>query len=173
MGRSPGGPAAGEASGSEPPAWRVLAGYARPHGRMLVLGAVLNLATAASGLALPLVVRELIAALGTDRGVGGLVALMTLLMEAADPQEARAALAGALDAGRLGGVALDAYVTEPPDVSHPVFRHPRAVFMPHSGADTVEALENVGLMNIADIQELMAGGRPARVLNPEVFEDRR
>lgn len=83
------------------------------------------------------------------------------------------ALAGALDAGRLGGVALDAYVTEPPDVSHPVFRHPRAVFMPHSGADTVEALENVGLMNIADIQELMAGGRPARVLNPEVFEDRR
>ena len=64
-------------------------------------------------------------------------------------------------------------MTEPPDVSHPVFRHPRAVFMPHSGADTVEALENVGLMNIADIQELMAGGRPARVLNPEVFEDRR
>ena len=41
--------------------------------------------------------------------------------------------------------------------------------MPHNGADTVEAVENVGLMNIADIQELMAGGQPRRVLNPEVF----
>jgi len=49
---------------------------------MLLVGAVLSLATAASGLALPLVVRELIAALGTKRGVTGLVAVMTLLVVA-------------------------------------------------------------------------------------------
>jgi D-3-phosphoglycerate dehydrogenase len=79
------------------------------------------------------------------------------------------ALADALGSGQLGGVALDAYPVEPPDRSHPIFSHPRAVFMPHSGADTVEATENVGLMNIADIETLMAGGRPARVLNPEVL----
>ncbi len=41
--------------------------------------------------------------------------------------------------------------------------------MPHSGADTLEAFENVGLMNIADIETILAGGRPARTLNPEVF----
>lgn len=80
------------------------------------------------------------------------------------------ALATALTEERLGGAAIDAYVSEPPDASHPIFSHPRVVFMPHSGADTVEAVENVGLMNIADIEELMQGGKPRRVLNPEVFE---
>ncbi|MFQ6755281.1 phosphoglycerate dehydrogenase [Cereibacter sphaeroides] len=75
------------------------------------------------------------------------------------------AVARALESGQLGGVAIDAYVTEPPDVSHPVFAHPNAVFTPHSGADTLEALENVGLMVIEDIRTLIAGGRPARCLN--------
>ncbi|MEL5878320.1 phosphoglycerate dehydrogenase [Cereibacter sphaeroides] len=75
------------------------------------------------------------------------------------------AVARALESGQLGGVAIDAYVTEPPDVSHPVFAHPNAVFTPHSGADTLEALENVGLMVIEDIRTLIAGGRPARYLN--------
>jgi ATP-binding cassette subfamily C protein len=62
--------------------WRVLLGYARPHWGMLLLGGVLSLATAASGLALPLVVRELIGTLGTDRPVAGLVALMSVLVVA-------------------------------------------------------------------------------------------
>lgn len=79
------------------------------------------------------------------------------------------AVAAALTSGQLGGVGIDAYTAEPPDRSHPIFGAPNTVFMPHSGADTIEALENVGLMNIADIQELMAGGQPRRVLNPEVF----
>jgi ATP-binding cassette subfamily C protein len=61
--------------------WRVLLGYARPHWRMLLLGGVLSLATAATGLALPLVVRELISTLGAvNESVAGLVALMTLLV---------------------------------------------------------------------------------------------
>jgi D-3-phosphoglycerate dehydrogenase / 2-oxoglutarate reductase len=79
------------------------------------------------------------------------------------------ALAEALNEGRLGGAGIDAYIKEPPETTHPIFSHPRVVFMPHSGADTVEAVENVGLMNIADIEELMAGGKPRRVLNPDVF----
>jgi ATP-binding cassette subfamily C protein len=49
---------------------------------MLLLGGLLSLATAASGLALPLVVRELIGTLGTDAPVAGLVALMSLLVVA-------------------------------------------------------------------------------------------
>ena len=79
------------------------------------------------------------------------------------------ALAAALTAGRLGGAGLDAYTSEPPDRSHPIFAHPRVVFMPHSGADTVEAVENVGLMCVDDIQTLIAAGEPARCLNKEVF----
>ena len=76
----------------------------------------------------------------------------------------------ALSAGTLGGVALDAYPAEPPDWSHPIFAQQRAIFTPHTGADTAEAVENVGLMNIADMEELLAGGRPARTLNPEVYD---
>ncbi|MEO3937863.1 ABC transporter ATP-binding protein [Dermatophilaceae bacterium Soc4.6] len=80
--RSPSTTPAAESAPAEVPAWRVLASYARPHWRMLLAGGALSLATAASGLALPLVVRELIAALGTNRGVTGLVAVMTLLVVA-------------------------------------------------------------------------------------------
>lgn len=80
------------------------------------------------------------------------------------------ALAKALSEGRLRGAAIDAFVTEPPDVSHPLFKLPNVVFTPHSGADSLEALENVGLMVISDIKDFIAGRRPPRVLNPEVYD---
>jgi D-3-phosphoglycerate dehydrogenase / 2-oxoglutarate reductase len=75
------------------------------------------------------------------------------------------AVAAALASGHLGGVAIDAFAVEPPDVSHPLFGHPRAIFTPHSGADTLEALETVGLMIVEDIDTLLAGRVPARCLN--------
>ena len=80
------------------------------------------------------------------------------------------ALATAIEAGRLKGAGIDAFVTEPPDVSHPLFKLPGVVFTPHSGADSLEAFENVGLMVISDIKDFIAGNRPARVLNKEVYE---
>lgn len=75
------------------------------------------------------------------------------------------AVAAAMEAGKLAGLALDAYDHEPPDVSHPVFSLPRTVFTPHSGADTLEAFENMGLMVINDIEALERGELPARCLN--------
>ncbi|TDV43548.1 ABC transporter ATP-binding protein [Actinophytocola oryzae] len=62
------------------PVWRVLLGYVRPFRWVLVAGAVLSLMTGATGLALPLVVRELVTGLQSDQGVAGLLALMTLLI---------------------------------------------------------------------------------------------
>jgi ATP-binding cassette subfamily C protein len=62
------------------PAWRVLLGYVRPFRGALVAGAVLSLATAATGLALPLVVRELIGGLGAGHTVTGLLVLMSMLV---------------------------------------------------------------------------------------------
>lgn len=79
------------------------------------------------------------------------------------------ALADAIDNGRLRGAAIDAFVTEPPDISHPLFRSKNVVFTPHSGADSLEAFENMGMMVITDIKDFLAGNRPSRVLNPEVF----
>lgn len=79
------------------------------------------------------------------------------------------ALVAALDSGALAGAAIDAYVQEPPDRGHPIFANPRVVFTPHSGADTTESVERMGLMNVADIDTLLAGGRSPRTLNPEIY----
>ena len=54
--------------------------YTRPHRMALVLGGVLSLATAASGLALPLVVRGLIGNLGSAPVTGLVVAMSALVV---------------------------------------------------------------------------------------------
>ena len=79
------------------------------------------------------------------------------------------ALAAALSADKLMGAAIDAYISEPPDRTHPIFSHPHVVFSPHCGADTTESVERMGLMNIADIDAVLADDRSPRVLNPEIY----
>jgi ABC-type multidrug transport system fused ATPase/permease subunit len=76
------------------PAWRVLLGYMRPHRAALAAGAVLSLVTGATGLALPLVARELVRDLGQGRSVAPTLLLMSGLVVA------NAAL------GALGGYLL-------------------------------------------------------------------
>ncbi len=80
------------------------------------------------------------------------------------------ALAAALEKNELGGACIDAYDQEPPDRSHPIFKSPRVVFTPHSGADTRESVERMSLMNIRDIDMILAGERSPRVLNPEIYK---
>ncbi|AIS01963.1 ABC transporter ATP-binding protein [Streptomyces glaucescens] len=65
-----------------PPPWRLLLGYVRPHRWALLAGAVLSLVTGATGLALPLVARELIDDLSHDRAIGRALLLMTALVVA-------------------------------------------------------------------------------------------
>jgi ABC-type multidrug transport system fused ATPase/permease subunit len=57
-------------------------GYVRPYRLALLAGGVLSLLTAATGLALPLVVRALIGDLGHHRAVTGILLLMTALVTA-------------------------------------------------------------------------------------------
>ncbi|MEV5333145.1 ABC transporter ATP-binding protein [Streptomyces werraensis] len=65
---------------SGPPAWRLLLSYVRPHRWALLGGALLSLVTGATGLALPLVARELIDDLTHDRAVTGTLLLMSALV---------------------------------------------------------------------------------------------
>jgi ABC-type multidrug transport system fused ATPase/permease subunit len=62
--------------------WRVMYGYVRPHQLALLVGGMLSLLTAATGLALPLVVRALIGDLGNHRAVAAVLLLMTVLVVA-------------------------------------------------------------------------------------------
>jgi len=59
---------------------RVMYGYIRPHRVALLAGALLSLATGATGLVLPLVVRALINDLSGHRGLSHLIVIMSLLM---------------------------------------------------------------------------------------------
>ncbi|HEY6786722.1 MAG TPA: ABC transporter ATP-binding protein [Trebonia sp.] len=69
---------------SRPPAERasarVMFGYIRPHLPAIVGGGLLSLATGATGLLLPLVVRELIGDLSRHRGLSGPITAMCALM---------------------------------------------------------------------------------------------
>ena len=53
------------------------------------------------------------------------------------------ALADALDGGKVSGVALDVFETEPPPADHRLFKHPRVVVSPHLGGQTVDAQRRV------------------------------
>ncbi|MFT7841249.1 ABC transporter ATP-binding protein [Saccharothrix sp. BKS2] len=62
------------------PAWRVLLDHVRPFRTNLLLGGLLSAGTAATGLALPLVVRDLITGLAEGGVVTGLLVLMSVLV---------------------------------------------------------------------------------------------
>ncbi|WP_461018781.1 ABC transporter ATP-binding protein [Streptomyces daliensis] len=63
-----------------PPAWRVLLGYVRPYRGALLVGALLSLVTGGTGLALPLVARQLIDDLSHDRALAPTLLAMTGLV---------------------------------------------------------------------------------------------
>jgi ABC-type multidrug transport system fused ATPase/permease subunit len=65
---------------STPAPWRVLLSYVRPHRTALVLGGLLSLLTGATGLALPLVARQLIGNLSGGLPVTPALVLMSALV---------------------------------------------------------------------------------------------
>jgi D-3-phosphoglycerate dehydrogenase len=71
------------------------------------------------------------------------------------------ALADALDGGKVSGVALDVFEKEPPGRDHRLFHHPRAVFSPHLGGQTVEAQRRVAT-DVAESIGLALSGREIR-----------
>src|SRR5688572_18803182 len=68
-----------------------------------------------------------------------------------------AALAKALEAGRLGGAAVDVFETEPPPPDHPLIGLPNAIVTPHLGAATREAQDKAGIA-IAEMVRLALKG---------------
>lgn len=78
-----------------------------------------------------------------------------------DPVAARAAL----DDGRLAGLGLDVYDTEPPPPDHPLVGHPRVVHTPHLGASTGAAQRDVSVQVVAKVLAFLRG-EPVETVPP-------
>lgn len=73
-----------------------------------------------------------------------------------------AAAAEALRSGRLGGLGMDAFETEPPGPS-PLFGLERTVFTPHTGAHTQEAVAAMGMLAVDNLIAVLRG-QPCRYI---------
>ena len=78
-------------------------------------------------------------------------------------------LLAALEARRLGGVGLDVFDPEPPDISHPLFAHPRVLCSPHALWRTPRAVEGIFREMSEGVLAALRGERPAAVANPELY----
>lgn len=67
-----------------------------------------------------------------------------------------AAAAKAIESGKLGGVALDAFETEPP-TSSPLFGLANTVTTPHTGAHTNEAISGMGMISVENLIAVLSG----------------
>jgi D-3-phosphoglycerate dehydrogenase len=84
-----------------------------------------------------------------------------------------AALVTALENGHLQAAALDCFSREPVDKDNALLRLPQVVATPHTAAHTDEAANRMGWTAIDNCLAALRGERPANLVNPEVWEQRR
>ncbi len=82
------------------------------------------------------------------------------------------ALLGGLESGRVGAAALDVWTSEPPEseAEKKLIAHPRVLAVPHLGASTGEAQEQVALDAARQLVEALRGGEIRNALNAPGFE---
>lgn len=61
----------------------------------------------------------------------------------------------ALDAGQVGGAAIDVFDEEPPPADHPLLAHERVICTPHLGASTEQAQVNVSVAVAEQVRDYL------------------
>jgi D-3-phosphoglycerate dehydrogenase len=87
-----------------------------------------------------------------------------------------AALVHALQSGHQAGAGIDVWDQEPPPLDHPLLAMDNVFVTFHVAGVTHEARRNVAAISAEQIVDVLAGRRPPRLINPEVwpaFEQRR
>ena len=80
------------------------------------------------------------------------------------------ALAKALDAGEIGGAALDVMPVEPPPENSPLLGRDNVIITPHTAFYSVEALDELQTKAAKDVVAVLKGEKPVYPINPEVLE---
>jgi D-3-phosphoglycerate dehydrogenase len=80
------------------------------------------------------------------------------------------ALVAALQSGHLSGAGLDHFVGEHVPVDHPLISMTNVVLTPHIGGATYDTESNHSKKIADGLAELLAGGRPDNLVNPEVLD---
>jgi D-3-phosphoglycerate dehydrogenase len=79
------------------------------------------------------------------------------------------ALVAALQGGHLAGAALDHFVGEHLPLDHPLVAMPNVLLTPHIGGATWDTESRQADMVADDLARLLAGQKPAHIVNPEVL----
>jgi D-3-phosphoglycerate dehydrogenase len=80
------------------------------------------------------------------------------------------ALAKALDAGEIGGAALDVMPQEPPAADNPLFGRDDVILTPHTGFYSEDALLDLQTTVASDVAAVLRGERPKFPVNPKVLD---
>lgn len=92
-----------------------------------------------------------------------------LVNTARGPVVSQAALAAALESGRLHGVGLDVLEVEPATPDNPLLRLPNVIISPHNAASTEEGLARMAQRAAQNILDAVDGRPdPAMMVNPEL-----
>ena len=75
------------------------------------------------------------------------------------------AVSDLLKSDLLTSAALDVFEQEPPDWSHPLFKHDGFHGTPHIGASTLEAQQRVGLDIAKGVISVLKGEKPKHCVN--------
>lgn len=81
------------------------------------------------------------------------------------------ALWSALENNSIAGAALDVFDPEPPDLTHPLFRHDRLIVTPHAAFWSEESLRELRSRTACQVSQALQGRRPEHVVNPQVYEN--
>jgi D-3-phosphoglycerate dehydrogenase / 2-oxoglutarate reductase len=79
------------------------------------------------------------------------------------------ALAEALRSKTIAGAGLDVFDKEPPPPDHPLLQFDNVLVSPHTAGVTHEARQNMGKIAAEQVLDALDGGRPPRMINPEVW----
>jgi len=93
-----------------------------------------------------------------------------LLNVARGPVVDEAALVAALQAGRIGGAALDVYWEQPLAAAHPLRALGNVILTPHTAGLTRESVTEMSRISAEDTVRILAGERPRNFFNPEAWD---